>query len=100
MARIKLTPLDDRIVVEPHGAEDRTSGGIDLPEQAKEKPTRGTCVATGPGRLMDSGQRGAVAVKVGDEVFYGKYAGTEVDVEGKKYTVIKETDVLAIVDRA
>lgn len=100
MARMKLTPIDDRIVVEPMEAEDRTSGGIYLPEQAKEKPTRGTCVAIGPGKLMDSGKRGAPAVKIGDEVFYGKYAGTEVDVEGKKYTVLRESDVLAIVDRA
>jgi chaperonin GroES len=83
MARLKITPLDDRIVVEQHEAEDKTAGGILLPQQAKEKPTRGTVLAAGPGKMLDSGNRGKMSVSVGDEVFYGKYSGTEVDLDGK-----------------
>lgn len=99
MARLKITPLDDRIVVEQHEAEDKTSGGIILPQQAKEKPTRGTVLAAGPGKMLDSGNRGKMSVRVGDEVYYGKYSGTEVDVDGKKYTVLRESDVLAIIEK-
>lgn len=99
MARLKITPLDDRIVVEQHEAEDKTAGGIILPQQAKEKPTRGTVLATGPGKMLESGNRGKMSVTVGDEVFYGKYSGTEVDVDGKKYTMLRESDVLAIVEK-
>jgi chaperonin GroES len=99
MARLKITPLDDRIVVDQHEAEDKTSGGIILPQQAKEKPTRGTVLAAGPGKMLDSGNRGKMSVRVGDEVFYGKYSGTEVDVDGKKYTMLRESDVLAIVEK-
>ena len=99
MARLKITPLDDRIVVEQHEAEDKTSGGIILPQQAKEKPTRGTVLAAGPGKMLDSGNRGKMSVSIGDEVYYGKYSGTEVDVDGKKYTVLRESDVLAIIEK-
>jgi len=99
MAAIKMRPLDDRVVVQQHKAEEMTSGGIVLPEQAKEKPTRGTVMAVGPGKLLDSGNRGQMCVKIGDDVFYGKYAGNEVDIEGKKYTVLRESDLLAVVER-
>ena len=99
MARLRITPLDDRIVVEQHEAEEVTAGGIVLPEQAKEKPTRGTCVAAGPGKLLESGNRGPLSVKVGDDVLYGKYSGTEVDINEKKYTVLRESDVLAIIEK-
>ena len=99
MARLKITPLDDRIVVEQHEAEDRTAGGIVLPDQAKEKPTRGTCLAVGPGKVLESGNRGPLSVKVGDNVLYGKYAGTEIDLDGKKYTMLRESDVLAIIEK-
>mgnify|MGYP001211972603 CR=1 FL=1 len=99
MAALKMRPLDDRVVIEQHKAEDKTSGGIVLPEQAKEKPTRGTVLAVGPGKLLDSGNRGVMCVKVGDDVFYSKYAGNEVDIESKKYTVLRETDLLAVVER-
>jgi chaperonin GroES len=99
MARINMKPLDDRLVVEQHAAEDRTAGGIVLPDNAKEKPTRGTVLAVGPGKLLDSGNRGKMSVRVGDEVFYGKYSGTEVEITGKKYTVLRESDVLAIVEK-
>ena len=76
MKNIKLRPLDDRVVVEPVEAEEMTAGGIVLPDTAKEKPQRGTVVAVGPGKLLDSGERGELSVAVGDEVIYGKYAGT------------------------
>jgi len=98
MAKFKISPLDDRVVIEQSEAEDRTAGGIYLPEQAKEKPTRGKVVAAGPGKLLDSGNRGQMCVKVGDQVFYGKYSGTEVEVTGKKYTVVRESDILAVID--
>jgi chaperonin GroES len=99
MARLKIKPLDDRVVVEQHEAEEMTAGGIVLPEQAKEKPTRGTVLAAGPGKLLDSGNRGPLSVKVGDEVFYGKYSGTDVEIDGKKYTVLRESDVLAVIEK-
>jgi len=99
MAKLKISPLDDRIVVQQHEAEETTAGGIVLPDQAKEKPTRGTCRAVGPGKLLESGNRGPLSVKVGDEVLYGKYAGTEIELSGKKYTVLRESDVLAIIER-
>ncbi len=98
MARMKIQPLDDRIVVEQHEAEEKTAGGIVLPEQAKEKPQRGTVVAAGPGKMLDSGNRGPLSVKVGDEVFYAKYAGTDVEISGKQFTVLRENDVLAIIE--
>ena len=75
MAKIKIRPLDDRVVVEPIEAEETTAGGIVLPDTAKEKPQRGVVVAVGPGRLLDSGERGELSVAVGDEVIYGKYGG-------------------------
>lgn len=98
MARINLKPLDDRIVVEQDEAEERTAGGIVLPDNAKEKPTRGKVLAVGIGKLTDTGNRAAMCVKVGDQIIYGKYSGTEVDVSGKKYTVLRESDVLAVVE--
>jgi len=98
MAKLNMKPLEDRVVVEQAAAEEVTSGGIVLPEQAKEKPTRGKVLAVGPGKMLDSGNRGQMCVKVGDEVFYGKYSGTEVDITGKKYTVLRESDILAIVE--
>jgi len=75
-----------------------TSGGIILPDAAREKPQRGTVVALGPGKMLDSGNRGELSVSLGDEVFYGKYAGTEVDFGSDPYVVIRESDILAIVD--
>jgi chaperonin GroES len=98
MASLKIKPLDDRIVVEQASAEEKTAGGIVLPETAKEKPQRGTVLAVGPGKLLDSGNRGPLAVRVGDQVFYGKYSGSEVEIGGKKYTVLRESDVLAVID--
>ncbi len=99
MAKLNLRPLDDRIVVEQSQAEDKTAGGIVLPDTAKEKPQRGKVVAAGPGKLLDSGERGKLSVKVGDEVFYGKYAGSDIEVSGEKYVILKESDVLAIIEK-
>ena len=97
--KLKFRPMDDRILIEAHEAQERTSGGIILPDNAREKPQRGTVVAVGPGKLLDSGARGEMGVRVGDDVFYGKYAGTEVDMGEDKYIVIRESDVLAVVDK-
>jgi chaperonin GroES len=97
--KFKFRPMDDRVLIEPFESEDKTAGGIILPDTAREKPQRGKIIAKGPGRLLDSGNRGEMSVKVGDEVFYGKYAGTEIDVGENKYIVARETDILAIVDK-
>ncbi|MBL4885909.1 MAG: co-chaperone GroES [Planctomycetaceae bacterium] len=92
---MKLNPLDDRVVIQAMEAEEVTAGGIVLPDAAKEKPQRGTAVAVGPGRLLESGERCAVAVSVGDEVLYGKYGGTDIEVDGKEYKILRESDILA-----
>jgi chaperonin GroES len=95
----KLKPLGDRLVVEPIEQEDTTSGGILLPETAKEKPVEGRVLAAGPGKLDDSGKRVKMEVKVGDRVLYAKYSGTEIKVEeNKKVLILKESDVLALVE--
>jgi chaperonin GroES len=95
MSKLNLRPLDDRLVVEPNEAEDVTAGGIVLPDAAKEKPQRGTVVAVGPGKLLDSGDRCTLSVAVGDEVIYGKYSGTEIEVNGREVKILRESDVLA-----
>lgn len=92
---MNLKPLDDRVVVEPLSAEEKTAGGIVLPDAAKEKPQRGKVLAVGPGRLLDSGERCAVAVKVGDEVLFAKYGGTEIEVDKKEVKILRESDILA-----
>ena len=91
----KIRPLDDRVVVEPIEAEEMTSGGIVLPDTAKERPQRGTVVAIGPGKLLDTGQRGELSVAVGDEVIYGKYGGTDIEVNGEEVKILRESDILA-----
>ncbi len=95
MAHAHLRPLDDRVVVEPTEAEERTAGGIVLPDTAREKPQRGTVVAVGPGKLLDSGSRGELSVAVGDVVIYGKYSGSEIEVAGKDVKIMREGDILA-----
>ena len=95
MAKIKIRPLDDRVVVEPIEAEETTAGGIVLPDSAKEKPQRGKVLATGPGKLLDSGNRGELSVGKGDEVIFGKYGGSEVEVDGKDLKILRESDILA-----
>lgn len=92
---MQLKPLDDRVVVEPVEAEETTAGGIVLPETAKEKPQRGKVVAVGPGRLLDSGERSAISVSEGDEVLFGKFGGTEIEVDGQEIKILRESDILA-----
>jgi len=92
---INLNPLDERIVVEPVAAEETTAGGIVLPDSAQEKPQRGVVLAVGPGKLLDSGERGELSVAVGDEVIYGKYAGSDIEVDGREVKILRESDVLA-----
>jgi chaperonin GroES len=95
MPKSKLRPLDDRVVVKPVEAEERTAGGIVLPETAKEKPQRGKVVSIGPGKLLENGQRGTLSVSIGDEVIYGKYSGTDIELEGDEVKILRETDILA-----
>jgi len=95
MAKINLRPLDDRVVVKPLEAESRTAGGIVLPDTAKERPQRGKVVAVGPGKLSDSGSRSAVSLAIGDEVIFGKYSGTEIEVNGEDVKIMRESDILA-----
>jgi chaperonin GroES len=92
---INLKPLDDRVVVEPMDAEEVTAGGIVLPDTAKEKPQRGTVVATGPGKLLEDGKRGEMSVATGDEVIYGKYAGSDIEIDGREVKILRESDILA-----
>ncbi len=90
--KLNITPLHDRVVVQPAPAEEKTAGGIIIPDTAKEKPQRGTVVAAGPGKKDEP-----VTVKVGDNVLYGKYAGTELSLDGNDYLIMRESDILAIV---
>jgi chaperonin GroES len=95
MAKLKIRPLEDRVVVEPVEAEEKTAGGIVLPDTAKEKPQRGKVLAVGPGKLLDNGQRAEMSVAVGDEVIYGKYGGTDIEVNGEDVKILRESDILA-----
>jgi chaperonin GroES len=92
MAEVKIKPLADRVLIEPQQAEEKTASGIYIPDTAKEKPQRGTVVAAGPGTKDDK-----MEVKVGDVVLYGKYAGTELNVDGKDFLIMRQNDILAIV---
>jgi chaperonin GroES len=92
---LKVRPLDDRVVVEPLEAEEKTAGGILLPDTAKQKPQRGRVLAVGPGKLRDNGQRSTLSVVKGDEVIYGRYAGNDIDVEGREIKILRESDILA-----
>jgi chaperonin GroES len=94
---MKLKPLEDRVVVLPQEAEAVTAGGIVLPESAKEKPLMGKVVAAGEGKLLDSGKRGKMSVKKGDTVLYSKYGGSEVEVDGVEYKILRESELLGIV---
>jgi chaperonin GroES len=93
-----LKPLADRIVVKPTEAEEVTTGGIVLPDTAKERPLEGEVIAVGPGKTLDSGTVSSMDVKVGDKVIYAKYGGTEVKVSGNEYVVLRQDDILAIVE--
>ena len=96
---MKLRPLDDRVVIKQSDAEERTAGGIILPDTAKEKPQIGKIVAVGPGKLLDDGKRCKMSVKKNDKVIYGKYMGSEVEVDQDKYVVLRESDILGIIEK-
>ena len=97
-SKLSLKPLGDRLVVEPIEQEEVTAGGIVLPETAKEKPQQGKVLAAGPGARDDEGKRIAMDVKAGDKVLYAKYSGTEFKMDGKKLLILRESDLLAIID--
>ena len=90
-----VKPLDDRVLLKPMEGEDKTPGGIVLPDTAKEKPMRGKIVALGPGKILDNGKRAKMDLKKGDEVLYGKFSGTEVKVKGEELLILRESDILA-----
>lgn len=96
---MNLKPLDDRIIIKQSEAEEKTAGGIILPDSAKEKPQIGKVIATGPGKLLDDGKRANMSVKVKDEVIYAKYIGSDVEIDGDKYVILRESDVLGIVEK-
>jgi chaperonin GroES len=91
----KIRPLEDRVVIKQIEAEEKTAGGIVLPDTAKEKPQRGKVLAVGPGKLLDSGERAPIGVIEGDEVLFGKYSGTEIKVDGDEIKILRESDILA-----
>jgi chaperonin GroES len=95
---MKLKPLADRIVVQQAAAEEKTASGILLPDAAKEKPTKGKVVAVGKGKLDDKGKPMEIGLRVGDVVYYGKWTGTEVEVDSVKYVILKESDVLGVLE--
>jgi chaperonin GroES len=92
-----IKPLADRVVVKPAEPEEKTSGGIILPDTAKEKPQEGTIVAVGPGKVSDNGTKVPMEVKAGDKILYGKYSGTEITIDGEEHLIMRESDILAIV---
>ncbi len=96
---MSVKPLEDRVLVKPIEAEARTASGLYLPENAKEKPVRGEVIAVGPGKRLDNGQRADMTVRKGDTVVYGKYAGTEVEIKGVKHLILRETELLGLLDR-
>lgn len=96
---MKLRPLDDGVVIKPSEAAQKTAGGIFLPDTAKEKPQIGKVIATGPGKILDNGKRIAMNVKKNDEVLFPKYMGNDVEIEGEKYVILKEHDILGIVEK-
>ncbi len=99
MSEIKLKPLGDRVVVKPAAAEEKTAGGIILPDTVKEKPVEGNVVAVGTGKVADDGKAIKMEVKVGDRVLYGKYSGTEVTISGEEYLIMRESDIFGILGK-
>ena len=97
MAKVKVRPLGDRVLVEPAPAEEKTVSGIIIPDTAKEKPIEGKVIGVGPGKMSDAGNRMALQLKEGDRVLFGKYAGTEIKMEGEEYLMMREEDILAII---
>ena len=97
-SKVKVQPLADRVVVEPLEETEEMRGGLYIPDTAKEKPQQGTVIAVGPGRVSDEGERIPVELEEGQRVLYGKYSGTEVTIDGQELLIIKESDVLAVID--
>jgi chaperonin GroES len=95
---MKLRPLADRVIVKQSEAETKTASGIVLPDSAKEKPTRGKVVSVGPGKLDDHGKRMEIGLREGDTIYYGKYSGNEIEVNGEKFVILRESDVLGVVE--
>jgi len=95
---MKLKPLQDRVIVKQAEAEEKTASGIVLPDTAKEKPPKGKVVAVGPGKFDDKGKRMELSVRSGDTVYYGKYSGTDVEVDGEKFVILREQDILGVLD--
>lgn len=95
---MKLKPLADRVIVRQSDAEEKTKSGIVLPDSAKEKPTKGKVIAVGPGKFDDNGKRMEVGVRIGDSIYYGKYSGTDVEVDGQKFVILRESDILGVLE--
>lgn len=93
-----VKPLEDRVLVKPIEAESKTASGIYLPDTAKEKPVRGEVVATGPGKRLDNGKRAEMSVRNGDTVVYGKYAGSEIEIKGVKHLIVRESELLGVIE--
>ncbi len=96
---MNLRPLNDRIIVKRIESEEKTAGGIIIPDTAKEKPIEAEVIAVGKGKLLDNGQRTEIDIKVGDKVLFGKYSGTEVKIDGKEHLILREDDILAVVEK-
>ena len=96
---MKIRPLEDRVVIKQSEATDKTAGGIILPDTAKEKPQIGKVIAAGPGKILDNGKKSEMSVKKNDEVIYGKYIGNEVEIDGEKYVILRENDILGVVEK-
>jgi chaperonin GroES len=96
---MKIRPLDDQVVIKPSEAEEKTPGGILLPDTAREKPQIGKVVAVGPGKLLEDGKRAKMNVKKNDEVIYPKYIGSDIEIDGQKYIILKEDNILGIIER-
>ena len=95
---MKLRPLADRVIVKQSDAEEKTKSGILLPDSAKEKPTKGKVIAVGPGKLDDKGKPMELGVRANDTVYYGKYSGTDIEVDGQKFVILRETDILGVLE--
>ena len=96
---MSVRPLEDRILIKPTEPETKTSSGLFLPESAKERPMQGTVVATGPGLLLENGERAAVVVKKGDVVVYGKYAGSEIEIKNQTHVIMRESELLGVMTK-
>ncbi len=98
MAKLNIKPLADRVLIEPAAAEEKTSGGIIIPDTAKEKPAEGKIIAAGAGKILDDGKRQPLEVKKGDRVLFAKYAGTEINIDGEEHLIMREDDIIAIIE--